>query len=105
MLDVTAALATRRLSSREPPTMPIDIFRVGFVPARALTARYPTVSTPQTKGRTMATASKLSVPKPVNLPSMKKVRGGERNANRNPNVCRLERSFFSCRDERASFFR
>ena len=53
-------------------------FRVGFVPARALTARHPTVSTPQTKGRTMATASKLSVPKPVNLPSMKKVRGGER---------------------------
>ena len=30
----------------------------------------------QSKGRTMATAMKLSVPKPVNLPSMKKVRGG-----------------------------
>jgi len=29
---------------------------------------------PQSKGRTMATAMKLSVPKPVNLPSMKKVR-------------------------------
>lgn len=66
-------------------------FRVGFVPARALTARHPTVKTPQTKGRTMATANKLSVPKPVNLPSMKKVRGvpETRTANRMcPSRCR-----------------
>lgn len=70
-------------------------FRVGFVPARALTARHPTVKTPQTKGRTMATANKLSVPKPVNLPSMKKVRGvpETRTANRMcPSRCRKKRS-------------
>ena len=42
--------------------------------ARVLTPR-PRVPLPasQSKGRTQATATKLSVPKPVNLPSMKKV--------------------------------
>ena len=78
--------------------MPIDIFRVGFVLARALTARYPTVSTPQTKGWTMATASKLGAE--TREPAEHEEGTGA--TKREPrSVCRLE-GFFSCRDERAS---
>ena len=72
-----ALTGTRDPSAHAPGASPIAIPRF---PSIGFTFVFATISppsirpVPQSKGRTMATAMKLSVPKPVNLPSMKKVR-------------------------------